>query len=162
MTDAELRELLDETKMIAVVGLSNRPQRPSYHVADYLREQGYLLDGNSSLSMNVKQKSSYLLREEAGLKIAKTFDFNYGRFTPDLSVGYINKTPFKSYTNATLVAQPGSFRVRNYVGNTHRFATGVGMTIENNLGTFASVRFDSEYGSSYQAFEVSLRLGLSF
>jgi len=45
MNDAELRELLRETKVIAVVGLSANPERPSNQVAWYLHHQGYRLFG---------------------------------------------------------------------------------------------------------------------
>ena len=45
MTDAALRELLRETKAIAVVGLSANPDRPSNQVAWYLHHQGYRLFG---------------------------------------------------------------------------------------------------------------------
>ena len=45
MTDAELRELLRQTRTIAVVGLSANPERPSNQVAWYLHHQGYRLFG---------------------------------------------------------------------------------------------------------------------
>jgi len=45
MNDGELRELLRETKVIAVVGLSANPERPSNQVAWYLHHQGYRLFG---------------------------------------------------------------------------------------------------------------------
>jgi len=35
------KELLKNSKTIAVVGLSNNPERPSYRVAKYLQDQGY-------------------------------------------------------------------------------------------------------------------------
>lgn len=41
MTDAELRALLQQTRTIAVVGHSDKPYRPSYDVAQYLRRVGY-------------------------------------------------------------------------------------------------------------------------
>lgn len=37
----ERKQLLSEAKTIAVVGLSNKPDRDSYHVAEYLQKQGY-------------------------------------------------------------------------------------------------------------------------
>ena len=40
-TDAELRDLLRRYRRIAVVGLSDRPDRPSYGVAEYLKRAGY-------------------------------------------------------------------------------------------------------------------------
>jgi len=45
MTDAELRELLRQTRTIAVVGLSANPERPSNQVCWYLHHQGYRLFG---------------------------------------------------------------------------------------------------------------------
>jgi predicted CoA-binding protein len=45
VTDDELRELMRETRTIAVVGLSPNPDRPSNQVAWYLHHQGYRLFG---------------------------------------------------------------------------------------------------------------------
>jgi predicted CoA-binding protein len=45
VTDDELRDLLRQTKVIAVVGLSANPDRPSNQVAWYLHHQGYRLFG---------------------------------------------------------------------------------------------------------------------
>jgi predicted CoA-binding protein len=39
--DAKLREILEETKTIAVVGLSANPWRDSFRVASYLQGRGY-------------------------------------------------------------------------------------------------------------------------
>lgn len=41
LTDEELRGLLEAAHIIAVVGLSDDPWRPSYGVATYLQHQGY-------------------------------------------------------------------------------------------------------------------------
>jgi predicted CoA-binding protein len=35
------KEILDSSRVVAVVGLSPKPERPSYTVASYLKEQGY-------------------------------------------------------------------------------------------------------------------------
>jgi uncharacterized protein len=40
-SDDELRAILGRHKRVAVVGLSDRPDRPSYGVAAYLRDAGY-------------------------------------------------------------------------------------------------------------------------
>jgi len=45
MTHQELRELLRTARVIAVVGLSPNPDRPSNQVAWYLHHQGYELFG---------------------------------------------------------------------------------------------------------------------
>jgi len=39
--DREIRELLTASHTIAVVGLSEKPSRTSYHVSRYMQEQGY-------------------------------------------------------------------------------------------------------------------------
>jgi predicted CoA-binding protein len=41
IADDQLRQLLARARRIAVVGLSPRPERPSYQVAEYLQRQGY-------------------------------------------------------------------------------------------------------------------------
>jgi predicted CoA-binding protein len=40
-SDKELRQILTNSNVIAVVGHSDKPQRPSYRVAGYLRQAGY-------------------------------------------------------------------------------------------------------------------------
>jgi uncharacterized protein len=40
-SDAELRAILGEAETIAVVGLSSRPERDSYDVAEFLQDRGY-------------------------------------------------------------------------------------------------------------------------
>lgn len=40
-TDVEIAELLTETRIIALIGASDRPDRPSYGVMKFLQDQGY-------------------------------------------------------------------------------------------------------------------------
>ncbi|MEW6274443.1 MAG: CoA-binding protein [Bacillota bacterium] len=39
--DREIKDLLTKNKTIAVVGLSDKPERDSYRVAQYMQEKGY-------------------------------------------------------------------------------------------------------------------------
>ncbi|MGP3592977.1 CoA-binding protein [Vagococcus sp. WN89Y] len=41
MKDSEIAEILQTTRTIALVGASNKPDRPSYRVMKYLLDQGY-------------------------------------------------------------------------------------------------------------------------
>lgn len=41
--DIDLAQLLRDAKTIAIVGLSPKPERPSFQVAAYLREAGYTI-----------------------------------------------------------------------------------------------------------------------
>ena len=36
-----IAEMLEKSKVIAVVGISDKPQRPSYHVAEEMQRRGY-------------------------------------------------------------------------------------------------------------------------
>ena len=40
-SEAELKKILEEAKVIAIVGLSAKPERDSHKVARYLKENGY-------------------------------------------------------------------------------------------------------------------------
>ena len=42
-TDQQLRDLLKRTRSIAVVGMSDKPDRPSHYVAQFMRERGYTI-----------------------------------------------------------------------------------------------------------------------
>lgn len=41
--DEEIRKILETSRTIAVVGLSDKPERDSYKVAAYLKEHGYTI-----------------------------------------------------------------------------------------------------------------------
>lgn len=43
LSDEQIKEILQEAKTIAVVGISNKPDRPSYRVSKYMLEAGYTI-----------------------------------------------------------------------------------------------------------------------
>ncbi|WMW80653.1 CoA-binding protein [Undibacterium cyanobacteriorum] len=45
LNESEIDALLNTAKVIAIVGLSNKPERDSFKVAQYLQEQGYTVLG---------------------------------------------------------------------------------------------------------------------
>jgi uncharacterized protein len=62
--DDQLRRILANSKTIAVVGLSRRPDRPSYTNSAYLQRQGYrIIPVNPNLSEALGQKAYASLRE---------------------------------------------------------------------------------------------------
>jgi uncharacterized protein len=64
MNDTELKKLLDTTRTIAVVGLSEKPDRPSHHVAAYLQTQGYrIIPVNPSVTTILGERSYPTLRD---------------------------------------------------------------------------------------------------
>lgn len=63
-TSGEIRELLRSARTIAVVGLSDKPERDSYHVAAYLQQRGYrIIPVNPAISEVLGEKAYASLRE---------------------------------------------------------------------------------------------------
>jgi predicted CoA-binding protein len=53
-----MTKILKESRVIAVVGLSNNPERPSYRVASYLQSQGYkIVPVNPTITEALGEKS---------------------------------------------------------------------------------------------------------
>lgn len=66
-TDAEMGALLKTAKRIAVVGLSDKPDRDSYRVADYLLRYGYeIIPVNPAVTEVLGVKSAKSLAEIEG------------------------------------------------------------------------------------------------
>lgn len=60
----EIEALLRRTKTIAVVGLSDRPDRPSHGVAAYLQRHGYrIIPVNPAIAESLGEKSYPSLKE---------------------------------------------------------------------------------------------------
>lgn len=57
-SDREIRQLLETVKTIAVVGLSDKPDRESYSVAQYLQAHGYrIIPVNPTVDQVLGEKS---------------------------------------------------------------------------------------------------------
>lgn len=64
LTQEELGRILRSVKTIAVVGLSNKPDRPSYEVAGYLQEAGYrIIPVNPTIKEALGEKAYSSLRD---------------------------------------------------------------------------------------------------
>ena len=59
MTDAEIKHVLETSKTIAIVGLSDKPERDSYHVAEYLQSQGFRIIPVNPIVASVLGERSY-------------------------------------------------------------------------------------------------------
>jgi len=64
IADHDAREILTTSKTIAVVGLSDKPHRPSHEVAQYLKDEGYrIVPVNPNISEALGQKAHRSLRD---------------------------------------------------------------------------------------------------
>jgi len=59
VVEANIERILREARTVAVVGLSPRPERPSYGVASYLQQQGYRIIPVNPTVDQVLGKRSY-------------------------------------------------------------------------------------------------------
>lgn len=62
--DSVMKDLLANSKTIAVVGLTNNPMRPSYGVSAYMQQQGYrIIPVNPTIDEALGEKAYSTLRE---------------------------------------------------------------------------------------------------
>ena len=85
--DRELRSLLGEAHTVAVVGLSSKPNRPSYGVAAYLQDHGYTIVPVNPRETEVLGEPAYpSLRElPEGLQIDVVDVFRRAEDTPEVA-----------------------------------------------------------------------------
>jgi predicted CoA-binding protein len=64
LTPDPIRDLLENSKTVAVVGLSSSPLRPSYGVAAYLQQQGYrIIPVNPTINGALGEKAYPTLKD---------------------------------------------------------------------------------------------------
>ncbi len=69
MSDDAIRDLLERSKVIAVVGLSSKPHRPSYGVARYMQKAGYRIIPVNPNEREVLGEKCYARLEDVPLKV---------------------------------------------------------------------------------------------
>jgi predicted CoA-binding protein len=70
----EIKDILSKAKNIAVVGLSNDPQKPSFHVAAFLKQHGYRIIPVNPLVDKVLGEKSYKSLLDIPKETQKTLD----------------------------------------------------------------------------------------
>jgi uncharacterized protein len=64
MSDSQIKEVLENAKTIAVVGLASSPLRPSYGVSAYMQQQGYrIIPVNPTISDALGEEAYASLRD---------------------------------------------------------------------------------------------------
>lgn len=81
---AVIRRVLAKTKYIAVVGHSPKPQRPSYQVARYMRQQGYIVYPVHPAANEIDGQRCYARLADVPGPIDIVNVFRQSEFLPDL------------------------------------------------------------------------------
>jgi uncharacterized protein len=79
-----ITRLLEETRTIAVVGLSARPERPSHGVARYLQSAGYKIFPVNPAESEILGERAYAKLEDVPEKIDVVEVFRRPEFVPDI------------------------------------------------------------------------------
>jgi predicted CoA-binding protein len=83
-TTAEIADILRTSRTIAVVGLSDKPERDSYHVAAYLQQQGYRIIPVNPAVAQVLGEKSYARLEDVPEKIDVVDVFRKAEAVPEV------------------------------------------------------------------------------
>jgi uncharacterized protein len=82
-----IRTILEKTKTIAVVGLSDKPDRPSFRVSRYMQQEGYRIIPVSPTVTKVLGEKAYATLEDAYAaegKIDLVDVFRASEFVPEI------------------------------------------------------------------------------
>jgi predicted CoA-binding protein len=79
-----IKEILANTKTIAVVGISNKPERPSYHVAAEMQRRGYQIVPVNPVLKEVLGEACYPSLREIPFPIDLVDVFRASEFVPQV------------------------------------------------------------------------------
>ncbi len=80
----EIAKLLRETRVIAVVGLSNRPWRASYGVSEYMQSAGYRVIPVNPREQEVLGEKAYASLEDVPEPVDMVNIFRRSDFVPEI------------------------------------------------------------------------------
>ncbi len=83
--DSRLRDILLSVRTIAVVGLSDKPDRDSHHVAAYLQRNGYRIIPINPTIREALGEKSYARLEDAPVTIDLVDVFRRSEFVPEIA-----------------------------------------------------------------------------
>ena len=83
-TTDEIHVILKTTHTIAVVGISDKPERPSYRVAAYLKEKGYRIFPVNPLFEKVLGETAYAGLDDIPEKIDTVTIFRKPEHVPEI------------------------------------------------------------------------------
>ncbi|HEU4326608.1 MAG TPA: CoA-binding protein [Roseiflexaceae bacterium] len=86
LSDYDLSEVLSSARTVAVVGLSNRPERASYAVASYLQRHGYqVIPVNPMISGTVLGQRVYPNLRDIPVRVDIVNVFRRSEFVPPVA-----------------------------------------------------------------------------
>ncbi|MBI2743556.1 MAG: autotransporter outer membrane beta-barrel domain-containing protein [Chlamydiales bacterium] len=143
-------------------GLDLRPFDTLEYI--YVHEGSFSEKGARSLNLDVKAKTSTLLRNELGLGAATCFTFNRWSLAPDVKLSWIREVRFGGgRTRAEFDDTDVSFGVNGMKPIRSLLGTGAGLTglfLQERLA--ATVRYNGEFQEHYWDQNINLQVSFAF
>ncbi len=128
-------------------------------------EQGFQEHGANILNMRQKGRFCSLFRGETGLRFHEIVKFDWGNivFREKGSYAY-QKTFHTGFITSSLIGTPGSFTVTTLTGaqNLGVFEFSMLVRPNNDKAPYVDVRYQGEFGSSYQSHQGIFEIGKFF
>ncbi|NGX50880.1 MAG: hypothetical protein K1060chlam2_00731 [Chlamydiae bacterium] len=129
----------------------------------YLRQPHFHEQGADGLNLDVRAKTSNMLRTEIALNITDTFNFTGGCWAPYLRLSYLAKTPLSSSSyRSSFRGQNGTFSVNTTRKGVNQFAPALGVKVTSDSGF--SLLFDgrAELNGKVKTYFADFRLDCTF
>src|SRR4051794_16635338 len=109
---ADIRRLLETSKSIAVVGLSPDRMRASFHVAAYLKEQGYIIVPVNPAHTEILGETSYPTLAAIPFPVDLVDVFRRSEFVPEIVEQSIAAGAKGIWLQEDVVNEPAARRAR--------------------------------------------------
>jgi predicted CoA-binding protein len=108
-----IEQMLRESRIIAVVGLSGRRFRPSYGVSEYMQSAGYRIIPVNPNETEVLGERAYPSIEEVPVEIDIVDIFRRPEFVPDVVEAAIRKGARAIWMQEGVVHEPAAQKARD-------------------------------------------------
>jgi outer membrane autotransporter protein len=128
-----------------------------------LREESLEESGADSLNMKVDSRRIDSLISELGLRLTRPVEISKGTLIPEISAAWQHDFAVDDRTMAvSFTGAPSGFTLEGRDQDRNGALVGVGLTLVGKGGFTASVRYNGEFRSSYDAHGVSGQIRFSF
>jgi hypothetical protein len=129
----------------------------------YLYQPRFREHGAPGLNLDVRAKTSNMLRTELGLHTAKTFTFSGGCWAPYLRLSWVTKTPLSSSTyRSSFRGLRGIFPVNTTSKGVNQVAPAIGVKVTNSTGFSLLLDTRAELNGTLKTYFADMRLDYAF
>ena len=129
----------------------------------YLHQPHFQEHGAHGLNLDVRQKTSNMLRTELGVNATHTFSMDGGCWAPYVRLSWVAKTPLSDSTyRSNFRGQGGTFKVNTTSKGVNQIAPGVGVKVTEEGGFSLTVDARAELSGRIKSYFADLRMDYAF